>query len=85
MGFLVWLVVFSAVWIGVARLLRRPDDRAREVAKRAFGGARSVGNTFLGSAGGQSLPEVEPGPDDGLEPGGQNVIQVSPPEDEPPR
>jgi hypothetical protein len=85
MAFLAWIVVFAAVWIGVARLLRRPEKRPQEVAKRAFDGARTVGNTFLGSAGGQSLPEVEPSPDDGLEPGGAHVLYVTPPEDQPPR
>ena len=85
MGVLAWIVIFAAVWIGLARLLRRPEKRPQEVAKRAFDGARTVGNTFLGSAGGQSLPEVEPSQDDGLEPGGANVLQVSPPEDQPPR
>lgn len=85
MGYLALIIVFSAVWIGVARLLRRPDDRAREVAKGVFDGTRDGLNTFLGSAGGQSLPEVEPSQDDGLEPGGANVLRVSPPEDEPPR
>lgn len=85
MGVLAWIVIFAAVWIGLGRLLRRPDDGAREVAKRAFDGARTVGNTFLGSAGGQSLPEVTPSQDDGLEPGGEKVIQISSPEDEPPR
>ena len=79
MGLLAWIVVFAAVWIGVARLLRRPEKRPQEVAKRAFDGARTVGNTFLGSAGGQSLPEVEPSQDDGLEPGGAHVLHVTPP------
>ncbi|MBK7759221.1 MAG: hypothetical protein IPI35_23085 [Deltaproteobacteria bacterium] len=55
--------------------------RPQEVAKRAFDGARTVGNTFLGSAGGQSLPEVEPSQDDGLEPGGAHVLHVTPPEE----
>ena len=78
MGFLAWIVVFAAVWIGVAR----PFTTAREAAPRGRQtGARTVGNTFLGSAGGQSLPEVEPSQDDGLEPGGAHVLHVTPPEE----
>ncbi|MCK6525757.1 hypothetical protein L6R49_30510 [Myxococcota bacterium] len=81
MGFLTWIVVFAAVWMLTARILKRPTERPKRVAKRAFEGARVVGNTFFGSAGGQALPDVEPEADIRLEPGGEHVERLpSPPE-----
>ena len=76
-----WFFVMAfGVWV-IARLLRAPkvEQAAKKVGADSMKGAHETLTTFVGSMGGQGVPDFGPPPVDELDPQGDKVLTVENP------